>query len=344
MAKGKRKVPDINSSSTADIAFLLLIFFLITTSMDTDRGLARLLPPPPEDEKNENTDKIKERNILQVYLNKDDALMCGNDYIGVDQLRQKAKEFIANINNAENMPEKTQKNVDFFGTTLVNDKHVISLQNDRGSSYQAYISVQNELVAAYNELRDELAQEKFGVTYAELNDAQQKAVREVYPQRISEAEPKKYGEKKKCEMPALNTSSLPDLIFTLLFFFMIVTTMREVTLKVQFTLPQGTELEKLEKKSLVTFIYVGEPTQEYRAKMGTESRIQLNDSYAEVGEVQDFIFQERASMNEGDAAKMTVSLKVDQKTKMGIVTDVKNALRKSYALKINYSATKRGEK
>ena len=197
MAKGKRKVPDINSSSTADIAFLLLIFFLITTSMDTDRGLARVFPPPPEDEKNENTDKIKERNILQVYLNKDDALMCGNDYIGVDQLRQKAKEFIANINNAENMPEKTQKNVDFFGTTLVNDKHVISLQNDRGSSYQAYISVQNELVAAYNELRDELAQEKFGVTYAELNDAQQKAVREVYPQRISEAEPKKYGEKKK---------------------------------------------------------------------------------------------------------------------------------------------------
>ena len=158
----------------------------------------------------------------------------------------------------------------------------------------------------------------------------------------------KFNKTGKREMPALNTSSLPDLIFTLLFFFMIVTTMREVTLKVefkvQFTLPQGTELEKLEKKSLVTFIYVGEPTQEYRAKMGTESRIQLNDSYAEVGEVQDFIFQERASMNEGDAAKMTVSLKVDQKTKMGIVTDVKNALRKSYALKINYSATKRGEK
>ena len=137
----------------------------------------------------------------------------------------------------------------------------------------------------------------------------------------------KFNKTGKREMPALNTSSLPDLIFTLLFFFMIVTTMREVTLKVQFTLPQGTELEKLEKKSLVTFIYVGEPTQEYRAKMGTESRIQLNDSYAEVGEVQDFIFQER-----------------DQKTKMGIITDVKNALRKSYALKINYSATKRGEK
>ena len=198
MARGKRKVPDINSSSTADIAFLLLIFFLITTSMDTDRGLARLLPPPPEDEKNDdNTDKIKERNILQVYLNKDDALMCGNEYISIDQLRDKAKEFIANVNNSEHMPEKTQKNVEFFGTSMVTDKHVISLQNDRGSSYQAYISVQNELVAAYNELRDELAQEKWQLPYAELNDEQQKAVREIYPQRISEAEPKKYGEKKK---------------------------------------------------------------------------------------------------------------------------------------------------
>lgn len=196
MARGKRKVPDINSSSTADIAFLLLIFFLITTSMDTDRGLARLLPPPPEDQQ-ENTDKIRNRNILQVYLNKDDALMCGNDYISVDQLRDKAKEFIANVDNSEDMPEKTQKNVEFFGTYLVNDKHVVSLQNDRGSSYQAYISVQNELVAAYNELRDELALQKWQVPYAELSNEQQKAIREIYPQRISEAEPKKYGEKKK---------------------------------------------------------------------------------------------------------------------------------------------------
>ena len=197
MAKGKRKVPDINSSSTADIAFLLLIFFLITTSMDTDRGLARLLPPPPEEQDKQNTDKIKERNILQVYLNKDDALMCGNDYISIDQLRKKAKEFIANVNNEESKPEKTQKNVEFFGPTLVNDKHVISLQNDRGSSYQAYISVQNELVAAYNELRDELSQSKFQRNYADLNEEEQKAVREIFSQRISEAEPKKYGEKKK---------------------------------------------------------------------------------------------------------------------------------------------------
>lgn len=150
----------------------------------------------------------------------------------------------------------------------------------------------------------------------------------------------KFNKTGKREMPALNTSSLPDLIFTLLFFFMIVTTMREVTLKVKFQLPVGTELEKLEKKSLVTFIYVGTPLD---AKFGTGSRIQLNDSYAEVADVQDFIYGERESMNERDRSKMTVSLKVDQKTKMDIVTDLKEALRKSYALKINYSSVSVGK-
>lgn len=151
----------------------------------------------------------------------------------------------------------------------------------------------------------------------------------------------KFNKTGKRGMPALNTSSLPDLIFTLLFFFMIVTTMREVTLKVQFKIPQGTELEKLEKKSLVTFIYVGEPTQEFRVKMGSESRIQLNDSFAEVSEIFDYINQERTSMKEEDQPYMTVSIKADQKTKMGIIADVKQALRQAYALKLNYSAQPR---
>lgn len=142
-------------------------------------------------------------------------------------------------------------------------------------------------------------------------------------------------------MPALNTSSLPDLIFTLLFFFMIVTTMREVTLKVEFKVPQGTELEKLEKKSLVTFIYIGKPTEQFRKKLGSESRIQLNDDYAEIDAIQAYIIQERSSLKEEDQPFMTVSLKIDQDTKMGIVTDVKQALRMAYALKINYSAKPR---
>ena len=151
----------------------------------------------------------------------------------------------------------------------------------------------------------------------------------------------KFNKSGKKGMPELNTSSLPDLIFTMLFFFMIVTTMREVTLKVQFKTPQATELEKLEKKSLVTFIYIGKPTQELQAKMGAETRIQLNDKFSEVSEVQDYIYQERENMKEEDQPFMTVSLKVDQDTKMGIVTDVKQALRQSYALNINYSATQR---
>ena len=151
----------------------------------------------------------------------------------------------------------------------------------------------------------------------------------------------KFSKTGKRGMPRMNTSSLPDLIFTLLFFFMMVTTMREVTLKVQFKAPQGTELEKLEKKSLVTFIYVGVPTQEFQKQLGSESRIQLNDSFAEVSEIQDYIIGERASMKEEDQPQMTVSLKVDRDTKMGIVTDIKEALRRAYALKINYSAAKR---
>ena len=196
MAKRNRKVPGINASSTADIAFMLLIFFLITTSMDTDRGLARRLPPPPEKDQKLDDAKKKERNVLQVFLNMQDQLMCGNDYITVDQLRAKAKEFIANPYNDETKPEKHAKDIPFFGNMMITEKHVISLRCDRGSSYKAYLAVQNELVAAYNELRDELAQEKWQKNYVDLNDDQQKAIRDIYPQKISEAEPKKYGDKK----------------------------------------------------------------------------------------------------------------------------------------------------
>lgn len=141
------------------------------------------------------------------------------------------------------------------------------------------------------------------------------------------------------EMPEMNTSSLPDLIFTILFFFMIVTTMREVTLKVKFTVPAGTELEKLEKKSAVSFIYVGPPTDNLRAQFGGTTRIQLNDRYAEPKEIMDFIYQERQSMS--DQTAQVVSIKADQKTQMGYITDIKEELRKSWALKVNYSATHR---
>ena len=135
-----------------------------------------------------------------------------------------------------------------------------------------------------------------------------------------------FKKKESREMPEMNTSSLPDLIFTILFFFMIVTTMREVTLQVKLTVPQGTELEKLEKKSAVSYIYVGPPTDALRAQMGSSTRIQLNDRYAEPREVMDFVAQERQGM--ANQAEQVISIKADSKTQMVIITDIKEVLRK----------------
>ena len=143
------------------------------------------------------------------------------------------------------------------------------------------------------------------------------------------------------EVPELNTSSLPDLIFSILFFFMMVTSMREVTLKVEFNTPKGTEIEKLEKKSLVSYVYIGKPTKEFRSKMGTGTRIQLNDDFAEVDAIGEYVEQERNSMAERDKPFMRVSMKVDEDTQMGLVTDVKLALREAWALNIVYSGGKR---
>lgn len=151
----------------------------------------------------------------------------------------------------------------------------------------------------------------------------------------------KFNKNGSKEVPELNTSSLPDLIFSILFFFMMVTSMREVTLKVEFDTPRGTEIEKLEKKSLVSYVYIGKPTKEFRAKMGLSSRIQLNDDFAEVGDIRDYIYQEREAMPERDKPFMRVSMKIDQETQMGIVTDVKMALREAWALNVVYSGGKR---
>ena len=145
----------------------------------------------------------------------------------------------------------------------------------------------------------------------------------------------------KKEMPALNTSSLPDIIFMLLFFFMTVTSMKEVTYKVRIQNPEATELTKLEKKSLVKYIYVGTPTDEYRKKFGSETRIQLDDSFADVSEIENYIINERSSMPESDQGFMTVSIKADKETRMGIIADIKQALRRASALKISYSAVQR---
>ncbi len=187
----KRETPEVNASSTADIAFLLLVFFLVSTTMTSDMGLGRMLPPmvPPDQS---DAPIIKERNIFTVQLNyKNQLLVRGVWMEDVNQLKNKAKEFIANPNDDAHMPEKEEKEIPLLGTVMV-PKGVISLQNDRGSQYQAYLKVQNELQAAYNELRDELAKRRFGKTYDDCADDEKDAIRKVYPQKISEAEPKNY--------------------------------------------------------------------------------------------------------------------------------------------------------
>ncbi len=151
----------------------------------------------------------------------------------------------------------------------------------------------------------------------------------------------KFVKKSGKDTPGISTASLPDIIFMLLFFFMVTTTMRESTLLVKISPPEATEVQKLEKKSLVSFIYIGPPQDK---KLGTESQIQLNSSFAKVSDIAEFIERERAAHDEQDRAFLTTSLKIDKDTKMGIVTDVKQELRKVGAFKINYSTLKAARK
>lgn len=146
----------------------------------------------------------------------------------------------------------------------------------------------------------------------------------------------KSGEKKK--VPQMSTSSMPDIVFMLLFFFMITTTMKENDIKVENTPPQATQIKKLEKKSLASYIFVGQPKQSYRATYGTATRIQLNDRFATVDDIMAFISTERDALSELDQRGMTTMLKADENVRMGMVTEIKQALRRANALKFGYNA------
>ena len=189
-----RKTPEINSSSTADMAFILLCFFLMTTTMDQDKGLQRRLPPMPDPNQQAQDQKVNRRNIIVVKINSADRLLAGTEPMDVSQLKDKIKEFLSNPLNDPNLPEKEEIEIEGFGPCMVS-KGVISLQNDRGTSYQAYIAVQNELVKAVNELRDEFAMANFGKLYSKLNEDEAEIVRKAVPQNISEAEPKDVSKK-----------------------------------------------------------------------------------------------------------------------------------------------------
>ncbi len=148
----------------------------------------------------------------------------------------------------------------------------------------------------------------------------------------------KFKQKGKREVPQPPSGSLSDIVFMLLFFFMVTTTMRDTESKVQIKLPEASEIAKLERKDLTSYINIGTPTRNLQAQYGTESRIQLNDSFRTTAEIRDFIAAERDAMSEADRSFMTVALKADENTRMGIITDVKQELRKCSALKIMYTA------
>jgi biopolymer transport protein ExbD len=191
-----RAAGEINAASMADIAFLLLTFFLMTTTMNVDTSLARRLPPMVEDPKKQDEVKINRRNIMVVLINKNDRLFAGNQSMEVGELREAVKEFILNPTENPTKPEKDTKTIPGINGQVSVSKGVISLQNDRGTSYGAYIAVQNELVAAYTEMRDDFSMTHFGRVFASLDDEQQEAVRQAIPQTISEAEPKDITKKK----------------------------------------------------------------------------------------------------------------------------------------------------
>lgn len=185
----KKGTPEINTSSTADIAFLLLCYFLMTSTMGSQSGLQRRLPPMPDKNQKVEDQKVNRRNIIIVKINSADRLFAGNEAMDVSLLKDKIKQFLTNPTDDPSLPEKEVKEIEGYGAYPVS-KGVISLQNDRGTSYRAYIQVQNELVKAINELRDDFSRRNYGKPFLNLNETQQDIVKKCIPQNISEAEPK----------------------------------------------------------------------------------------------------------------------------------------------------------
>ena len=187
-----KKTPQINSGSMADISFLLISFFLLTSSINTDMGISRKLPPPLDP--NVKPPEIKERNVFTVLVNQNDRLLVEGKPGDLSTIKNLAKEFMSNPSNDPNLPELEMKFIPNLGDVLLPKSAVISLKNDRGTSYEMYLKVQNELTAAINELRDELSVQKFGVKMSVLgNEEQIAAIKAAIPVPISEAEPENIG-------------------------------------------------------------------------------------------------------------------------------------------------------
>ena len=190
----KKNIPEINASSQADIAFTVLIFFLVVSTMDVDTGLVRMLPPMPDPNVKQEDIKVKERNLLLVFVSGSGGIMAGGKIIHLDALKDKAKEFILNPLDDKDLPEKKPTVIDMpdgSKWTYPVSEGVISLQNTRDTSYERYIEVQNELTRAFNEVRDELSMSKFNKEFKDLTEAENKVITKAIPMKISEAEPRR---------------------------------------------------------------------------------------------------------------------------------------------------------
>lgn len=186
-----RKVTEINASSTADIAFLLLIFFLVTTTMDVDSGIQRILPPAVDDQQELGQD-IHARNLLLVFVSASDEIMVGGQRMDISMIKDKVVEFISNPFDNPNMSSKKESDIEGIGKYM-GSEGIVSLQNDRGTSYNTYVKVQNELSRAFGEIRDAESIRLFGKKYSELDSDQRVAMRKAVPDRVSEAEPRNLG-------------------------------------------------------------------------------------------------------------------------------------------------------
>lgn len=189
-----RKVPGINTGSSADISFLLLTFFLLTSSINTEQGIPRRLPPPKEKDTKEQQIDINQRNVLNVLVNFQDQISVNGEQMDISLLKQTALEFLENANNDPHKPEKKYVEIDNMGEYAVS-QGVISLTNDQGTTYNMYVQVQNELQRAVNELRDKVSSNYFGKKYDALDTALQKSIQKAVPMNISEAPPIDYGQK-----------------------------------------------------------------------------------------------------------------------------------------------------
>jgi biopolymer transport protein ExbD len=185
MGRKIRKTPDIPSASQADIAFLLIIFFIVSTTMNVDSGIYRVLPQWVE---NVEAPKINKRNTFVVLINKNNDLAINGQFAQISDIKDRLKEFILNPNDDPSLSEKKEEVIEGLGT-ISRSQGIVSLQNDRGTDYGAYIEVQNELVKGFNELRDEFSYDHYGRNFDKLTEAEQDLVKKAIPTAISEAEP-----------------------------------------------------------------------------------------------------------------------------------------------------------